>query len=60
VPWGDLGATLLFLVEMFALYRWPTRAGAIAWLTLAAALTYVGGWWVVDGMPHELKHGSVA
>lgn len=42
VPWGDLGATLIFIAEMFALYRWPTRAQAIAALTLLTLAAYIG------------------
>lgn len=41
VAWGDLGATLIFVAEMFALYRWPVRARLIAWLALAAVAAYV-------------------
>jgi membrane-bound metal-dependent hydrolase YbcI (DUF457 family) len=41
VAWGDLGATLIFVVEMFALYRWPGRARLIAWLALATVAVYV-------------------
>ncbi len=45
--WGDLGATLLFIVEMFALYRWPSRGTGIAWLTLALVAAYVGARWLL-------------
>jgi membrane-bound metal-dependent hydrolase YbcI (DUF457 family) len=45
VAWGDVGATLIFIGEMFALYRWPMRARPVAWLTLAAVLAYVGARW---------------
>ncbi len=45
VPWGDLGTTLIFVLEMFALYRWPKRAALVAWLTLACLLAYVGACW---------------
>jgi hypothetical protein len=41
VAWGDLGATLIFVAEMFALYRWPGRAQRIAWIGLAAVVAYV-------------------
>jgi membrane-bound metal-dependent hydrolase YbcI (DUF457 family) len=41
LPWGDLGATCLFIVEMFALYRWPSRARLIATITLATVVGYV-------------------
>jgi membrane-bound metal-dependent hydrolase YbcI (DUF457 family) len=46
--WGDLGATLLFIAEMFALYRWPSRATGIAWLTLMLVSAYVGARWVAS------------
>jgi membrane-bound metal-dependent hydrolase YbcI (DUF457 family) len=42
LPWGDLGATILFIVEMFLIYRWPARARMIAWGSLAAVVFYVG------------------
>jgi hypothetical protein len=41
VAWGDLGATLVFVAEMFALYRAPGRSRLIAWLALAAVVAYV-------------------
>ena len=41
VPWGDLGATLIFVVEMFVLYRRSRRARVIALLTLALVVAYV-------------------
>lgn len=47
VPWGDVGATLVFVGEMFALYRWPSRATWIARGALAAVLVYVAGWWML-------------
>ena len=43
VAWGDLGATLIFVAEIFALYRWPRRARLIAWMALAAVVAYVAG-----------------
>jgi hypothetical protein len=42
VAWGDLGATLIFIASMFALYRWPRRGQPIGWLTLTAVSAYVG------------------
>jgi membrane-bound metal-dependent hydrolase YbcI (DUF457 family) len=48
VQWGDLGATLLFVAEMFALYRWPSRATGIAWLTLTLVAAYVGARWLAS------------
>jgi hypothetical protein len=47
LSWGDLGPTLLFLAEMFALYRWPALAVLIAWLTLIALLSYLASRWLV-------------
>jgi membrane-bound metal-dependent hydrolase YbcI (DUF457 family) len=53
VPWGDVGATLLFVAEMFAIYRWPRRAQSLACLTLLAVLSYIG----VRGLSYA-SHGS--
>jgi membrane-bound metal-dependent hydrolase YbcI (DUF457 family) len=47
LPWGDLGATLIFVVEMFALYRWPTRMQLIAILTLLSVVAYVALRWAI-------------
>jgi membrane-bound metal-dependent hydrolase YbcI (DUF457 family) len=41
IAWGDVGATLIFIVEMFVLYRRPARAQPIAWLTPALVVGYV-------------------
>ena len=50
VPYGDLGATGLFIAEMFALYKWPLRATAIAWISLSLVLIYVAArWQLVSG-----------
>jgi hypothetical protein len=38
-------ATLLFIVEMFALYRWPKMSQLIAWLTLIGFAAYLGLKW---------------
>jgi hypothetical protein len=47
VPWGDLGATLIFVGEMFALYLRPRWAQRLAWLTLALVVLYVTlRWWL--------------
>lgn len=46
VPWGDLGITLIFTAELFALYRWPARAHVIAVLTLVTVLGYLAVRWV--------------
>jgi membrane-bound metal-dependent hydrolase YbcI (DUF457 family) len=48
LPWGDLGATILFVGEMFLLYRWPSRAGIIARGSLAAVVGYVGVRWIIN------------
>jgi membrane-bound metal-dependent hydrolase YbcI (DUF457 family) len=42
IPWGDLGATLIFIGEMFALYRWPRHAQVIALIALLAVAGYIG------------------
>jgi membrane-bound metal-dependent hydrolase YbcI (DUF457 family) len=42
LAWGDLLITAIFIVEMFALYRWPRRPQVIAVLTLLAVLGYIG------------------
>jgi inner membrane protein len=41
VPWGEVTVTVLFIGEMFALYRWPRRDRVIAALTLAAGSAYL-------------------
>lgn len=41
VPWGDLGVTLIFVAEMFAIYRWPRFDRLIAAGTLVAVAVYV-------------------
>lgn len=46
VPWGDVGATVIFVAGMFALLRWPPRSQSIAGTTLAAVAGYI----VVRGM----------
>jgi hypothetical protein len=47
VPYGDLGATGIFIAEMFALYRWPARATTIAWISLPLVLIYVAARWAL-------------
>jgi hypothetical protein len=47
VPWGDV--TVLFVGEMFALYRWPRRDRAVAALTLAAGSAYLLVRWFLAG-----------
>jgi membrane-bound metal-dependent hydrolase YbcI (DUF457 family) len=46
VPWGDLGATLIFIAEMFALQRWPHRARVLAAGTLTALAAYLTWRWL--------------
>lgn len=41
VPWGDLGTTAIFIVEMFAIYRWPNRSRIIAVLALLGVVGYI-------------------
>jgi hypothetical protein len=41
VPWGDVGATLIFVVTMFAMVRWKSRAQIPAALGLASVVGYV-------------------
>jgi membrane-bound metal-dependent hydrolase YbcI (DUF457 family) len=41
VHWGDVGATIIFVLEMFALYHWPRRGQRIACLSLAMVCWYV-------------------
>jgi len=48
IDWGDLGATIIFIAEMFALYRWPALAQRIAWAGLAAVCLYVGTRWLLS------------
>jgi hypothetical protein len=49
VPWGDVTVTLLFVGEMFALYRWPRHDRAVATLTLAAGSAYLLVRWFLAG-----------
>jgi membrane-bound metal-dependent hydrolase YbcI (DUF457 family) len=45
VPYGDLATTLLFVAEMFALYRWPKRTQLLAQISLAVVVLYVAARW---------------
>ena len=47
VPWGDLGLPIIFIGEMFALYRWPRRVQSLAWLTLLMVHGYIGLRWLL-------------
>jgi hypothetical protein len=42
IPWGDPLLTLIFLAEMFALYRWPSRTRLVSCTTLLALGGYLG------------------
>jgi hypothetical protein len=50
VAWGDMTTTLLFIGEMFALYRWPGRSQVIAVLTLLLVHAYVAWCWLAGGV----------
>jgi membrane-bound metal-dependent hydrolase YbcI (DUF457 family) len=41
VYWGDVGVTLIFVVEMFALLRWRAWSRSIASCSLALAIGYM-------------------
>lgn len=41
VPWGDVGATLILVVGMFAMVRWPRRRQRIAVAALVAVMGYI-------------------
>jgi membrane-bound metal-dependent hydrolase YbcI (DUF457 family) len=41
VPWGDIGATVILAVGMFAMVRWPKRIRAIAAGSLLAVAVYI-------------------
>jgi len=41
IPWGDAGATIVFVIGMFAMLRWRNRSTPIAWLTLFGVLAYL-------------------
>jgi hypothetical protein len=49
VPWGDVTVTVLFVGEMFALYRWPRHDRAVAALTLAVGSAYLLIRWFLSG-----------
>src|SRR5262249_22650860 len=48
LAWGDLGPTVIFVGEMFALYRWRTHAQLVAWVTLLAVGGYLTTRWAVS------------
>jgi membrane-bound metal-dependent hydrolase YbcI (DUF457 family) len=41
VPWGDVGATLIFIVSMFAMLHWKKRVQSIAAVSLLAVAAYI-------------------
>lgn len=41
VPWGDVGVTLIFVAEMFAIHRWSCFMRLIAVTSLVAVACYV-------------------
>jgi len=41
VLWGDVGATIIFIVGMFAMCRWPAWTRTIAACTLGLVIAYV-------------------
>jgi hypothetical protein len=47
VSWGDLGPTVIFLVEMFALARWRRHAQLLAWIALIALAGYLTVRWLM-------------
>lgn len=40
VPWGDVGVTLVFVIGMFAMYRWRAHVSGIAGGTLGLVVLY--------------------
>jgi len=43
VAWGDVGATIIFVIGMFAMVRWPKRLQAVAVVTLLLVAVYIAG-----------------
>ena len=41
VRWGDVGVTLIFVLGMFAMVRWPKHTQRIAGATLGCVALYV-------------------
>jgi hypothetical protein len=50
LAWGDLTPTIIFVLEMFALYRWPKRAQLMA----LGALLVLGGYIVTRFLIFDL------
>ena len=42
VPWGDVGASVILAIGMFAMLRWLRRTQAIAGGTLGVLVAYIG------------------
>ena len=40
IAWGDPGLSIVFVVGMFAMWRWPARVQGVAAATLAAVVLY--------------------
>jgi hypothetical protein len=55
IHWGDVGATIIFVVEMFAIFRWPRLARMIASLTLGAVVLYVCARLVMNEMQPQIS-----
>lgn len=45
VPGGRLETIGIFVLGMFAVWRWPRHAQSIAWLSLVCLAIYVTAWW---------------
>ena len=41
VPWGDPSVTVIFVIGMFAMIRWPARLQTVAGLTLTLVVGYI-------------------
>ncbi len=50
VPWGDIGATAILAISMFAMLRWPTWIRTTATISLIALAAYM----VASGMYYRL------
>ena len=46
----DVGTSLIFVIEMFALYQWRQWSRVIAWGALVAVQMYVFAWWLAGGI----------
>ncbi len=50
VAWGDPVPTLIFVVAMFALFRWRTHGQAVALATLVCVHVYLIIRWLTGGV----------